>query len=218
MDKNDSSNKRDFFENKIKSDEKNMNNKVNLLDLAAGESVESLFEVVRIGSNEIAIIAFTANGEMVDVHYCSETEINGYIICNGPDCVLCRIGRKRDQRLLLPVYLPTAGCVNILPVSRSLRPYALLPQISNVLKAEKPMVMFITREVAKYTVSTVELQKDVDGGEAAIKRFLDDYDADCHDLSNIYPRIENEQLASVEEIGRMLALKGVRWDAGDKRS
>jgi hypothetical protein len=196
----------------------NQSNKVNLLDVAATEAAESLLEVVRLGNDETAIIPFTADSEAVDLHYCSETEINSYVICNGPDCVLCRIGRKRDQRLLLPVYLPAAGCVGILPVSRSLRPFALLPQISNVLKAGKPMVMFVTREGAKYTVSTAELQKDVDGGEAVIKRFLDDYNAGLHVLAAMYPRIDNEQLASVEEIGRMMSLKGVRVHAGDQRS
>jgi hypothetical protein len=216
MDNNNSSKQQDPFNNKKKSDVKNVNTKVNLLEVVATESVESLLEVVRLGSDETAIIPFTADSERVDLHYCSETEINSYVVCNGPDCVLCRIGRKRDQRLLLPVYLPAAGSVGILPVSRSLRPYALLPQISNVLKAEKPIVMFVTREVAKYTVSTVELQKDVDGGEAAIKRFLDDYEAGLHDFSTVYPRIDNEQLASVEEIGKMMTLKGIPYDAGDK--
>jgi hypothetical protein len=193
-------------------------NKVNLLDVAAAEPGESLLEVVRLGSDETAIIPFTADSEAVDLHYCSETEINSYVICNGPDCVLCRIGRKRDQRLLLPVYLPASGGVGILPVSRSLRPFALLPQISNVLKADKPMVMFVTREGAKYIVSTAELQKDVDGGEAAIRRFLDDYEAGLHDLTSVYPRIDNEELAAVEEIGRMMALKRVDLHGGNKRS
>ena len=50
----------------------------------------------------------------------------------------------------------------------------------------------------------------MDGGEAAIKRFLDDYEAGLHDLTAVYPRIDNEQLASVEEIGRMMTLKGIR--------
>jgi len=193
-------------------------NKVNLLDVAAAEAAESLLEVVRLGSDETAIIPFTADSEAVDLHYCSETEINSYVVCNGPNCVLCRVGRKRDQRLLLPVYLPAAGCVGILPVSRSLRPFALLPQISNVLKAGKPMVMFVTRKGAKYTVSTAELQKDVDAGEKAIRRFLDDDQAGLHVLAAVYPRIDNEQLASVEEIARMMSLKGVRVNAGDKRS
>jgi len=193
-------------------------NKVNLLDVAAAETVEPLLEIVRLGPDETAIITFTADSEAVDLHYCPETELNGYVICNGPDCVLCRTGRKRDQKLLLPVYLPAAGCIGILPVSRSLRPFALLPQIFNVLKAEKPLVMFVTRDGAKFSVSTAELQTDVDGGEATIKRFLDEYTAGNHALAAVYPRIDNEQLAAVEEIARMLALKGVRVHGGDQRS
>jgi hypothetical protein len=196
----------------------NQTKKVNLLDVAATETVASPLELVRLGADETAIIPFTADSEAVDLHYCSETEINSYVVCNGPDCVLCRIGRKRDERLLLPVYLPAAGCVGILPVSRSLRPLALLPQISNVLKAGKPMVLFVTREGGKYTVSTAELQKDVDGGEAAIKQFQEDYEAGIHNLAAVYPRIDNEELASVEDIARMMSLKGIQFNAGDKRS
>lgn len=192
--------------------------KINLMDLANAEANESLLEQIRIGSDEIALIAFTGESEAVNLHYCSETEINSYVICNDQDCALCRIGRKRDERLLLPVYLPASGCIGILPVSRSLRPFALLPQILNVLKAGKPMVMFIVRDGSKYTVSTVEIQNDLDGGEAAIKRFLDEYEKGLHDLTAVYPRIDNDQLANVAEIGRMMALKGVSRNVGSQRS
>jgi hypothetical protein len=222
MDEEKKSKPTTLFETAIEPEEANMpenqSNKVNLLDVVAAEAAESLLEVVRLGSDETAIIPFTADSEAVDLHYCSETEINSYVVCNGPDCVLCRIGRKRDQRLLLPVYLPAAGCVGILPVSRSLRPFALLPQISSVLKADKPMVMFVVRDGAKYSVSTTELQKDVDCGEAVIKRFIADYEAGLHDFSAVYPRIENDQLADVAEIGRMMTLKGVGRNAGYQRS
>ena len=193
-------------------------NKVNLLDVAASESVESPLQLIRLSADESAIIPFTAESESIDLHYCPETEINGYVVCNGPDCVLCRIGRRRDQRLLLPVYQPTAGCVGILPVSRSLRPFALLPQISNVLKTEKPLVMFVTFEKFKYKVSTGELQEDVDGGEKAIRRFLEDYADGDLNLTSVYPTIDNEQLSNVEEIGRMMKLKGIVNNAGDTRS
>jgi hypothetical protein len=211
----DSSNSSNFNQNVLlnndsKQEIKKMSNKVNLLDLAVTESVESNLEVVRLGSDETAILPFTASGESVDIHYCSETEINSYVVCNGPDCVLCRIGRKKDPRLLLPVYLPIAGCVGILPVSQSFRPHALLPQILNVLKAEKPMVMFLTRDGAKYIVSTVDLPKDVDGGEAVIKRFVEDYEAGLHDLTSVYPKIDNEYLANVPGISRSMSFKGIK--------
>ena len=199
-----------YQNNNSKQEINKMSNVVNILDFTAPESVESPLEVIRLGSDETAIIPFTAESVSVDLHYCAETDINSYVICNGPDCVLCRIGRKQDSRLLLPVYLPAAGCVGVLPVSKSRRPFALLPQISNVLKAGKPMVMFVTRDGGKYSVSSVELQKDVDGGDLLIKQFSDDYKAGVHDLTAVYPRIDNEGLADVEEIGRMMALKGIK--------
>lgn len=211
-----------LFDTRPEPEEKNMPEKqsdtVNLFDIVAEESMESSLGLVRLGNDETAFIPFTAESKEVNIHYCSETEINSYVICNGPDCVLCRIGRKQDQRLLLPVYMPAAGSVGILPVSRLLRPSALLPQILNVMKTEKPTVMFVIREGAKFTVSTSPLQDDVDGGEAAIKQFLEDYKGGHHDLPAVYQKIDNEQLAGIEEIGRMMALKGIRYDDGNKRT
>ena len=190
---------------------------VNLLNVANGPA-ESTLGLLKLGYDEKAFILFSADSTEVDLHYCSETEINGYVVCCGPDCVLCRSGRRQDKRLLLPVFVPTEGTIAILPVSRSLRPFALLPQISNVLKAKKPLVVFVTRDGGKYNVSTVELQKDVDSGEAVIKQFWEDFEAGLHDLLSVYPKIDNEELANVEEIGRMMKLKGIKQNAGDKRS
>jgi hypothetical protein len=187
-----------------------MSNKVSLLDVAAAESIEQPLEIVRLGSDETAIIPFTADSEEVDLHYCAETEISSYVLCNGDDCVLCHIGRKRETRLLLPVYLPVAGCIGILPVSKTLRPYSLLPQLSNILNADKPIVMFITREGGKYTISTVELQENIDGGEVEIKKFIEQHDGDNFNLSLVYSKIDNEQLSRIDEIARMMKYKGLR--------
>ncbi|MBT3511423.1 MAG: hypothetical protein HN472_17995 [Nitrospina sp.] len=189
---------------------KTVSTKVNILDVVASEIAESTLEVVRLGNDETAIIPFTADSEGIDLHYCSETEINSYVVCNGPDCVLCKIGRRKEERLLLPVYLPASGCVGILPVSRSLRPYALLPQISNVLKSDTLMVMFVIREVGKYMISTKSLEKDMDGGELQIKEFLEDYAAGSINLIDLYPKIDNEQLLGVDGIQKMAALKGIK--------
>jgi hypothetical protein len=164
--------------------------------------------LVRLGQDETAVIPFTADGKKVSVHYCTEPEIKGYVLCNGEDCVLCRAGRRRDERLLVPVYLPAMDAVAVLGVSPSLRPHALMPQLVNVLRAGKPMIMFITRNDERYTVSTGELGDDAEGGEAVIQAFKDDYAAKRIDLTRVYTRIDNEQLAQVPNIARMLALKG----------
>ena len=182
---------------------------VNILDLLSDE-LEPVLERVRLDGNETAIVFFTQKGEPCTVHFCDEPEIQDYLLCRGPDCLLCRIGRKHDGRLLLPVYLPTSHCVAVLPVSTSFRPKALLPQIGAILKAKKPMVAFISRSGPKYTVSTSELPDDADGGETEIKNFLEDYDAKKIRLTSVFQRLENEQLASVQGVAETARLKGIK--------
>lgn len=203
--------------------EKDMGNiqtdEIDVLEFVETASEDNLpLEIIRMNNDESAIIPFTSKTTPVDLHFCPEGEINGYVKCNGGDCVLCRIGRKIEKKLLAPVYNATSGVVGILPISHSLRPYALLPQYSHVLKSGRPMVMFVKREGAKYTVSTTEVGEDVDVGEVAIKQFLEEYKAGMHDFSAVYPKIGNEELGRVDEIARMMALKGIKLDAGNKRS
>ena len=57
--------------------------------------VNGALERVRLDASEIAIIPFTAEAEWVDIHYCKEPDINDYVICNGGDCFLCKIGARR---------------------------------------------------------------------------------------------------------------------------
>ena len=122
-----------------------MNNPINILDALQQETPATL-EVIKVTESEIALIPFTSNAESLDLHYCSETEISSYVHCLGTGWLLCQVGRKKDPRLLLPVYLPTANAVGVLPLSRSLRPFALLPQLGPILQANKPMVAFVRRE------------------------------------------------------------------------
>tara|TARA_B100001971_G_C18032592_1_gene453336 strand:+ start:162 stop:815 length:654 start_codon:yes stop_codon:yes gene_type:complete len=189
--------------------------KVNLLEAVEAELIDSTPEIVRLGADETVVFPFTSDSEEVEVHYCSETDISSYILCNGDQCLLCRIGRHKDTKLLLPVYLPTSSRIGVLPVSRSLRPLALLPQISNVLKAKKPMVLFIVRDGAKFTVSSSEIPPDADGGEQEIKKFMVEYDAGQVDLTAVYPRRDDTELAQIEEISKMIKIKGIKLNGAN---
>lgn len=167
-----------------------------------------VLEVVRLGTDETPIIPFTSKGERVAVHYCAEPEINGYVQCNGTGCALCKIGKRRDERLLIPVYLPAAAAVGVLPISPALRPHALFPQLAAVLKADKPMVAFVSRDRDRYTVSTAAIGPDTDAGDATIKAFLTEQAAGRIKLSSVMATFTNEQLAGVPAVARMLALRG----------
>jgi len=187
--------------------------KVNILDFTASDNGSQL-ELVRLDRNETAFIPFTTDGADVWVHYCQEAEISGYVRCNSGDCILCRVGKSRDQRLLIPIYLPASKSVGVLAVSPSLRPHALLPQLANILKAgNKPMVMFASREGNKFNISSFGLQDDIDAGEATIQKFKQDNEAGQIKLNSVYPQIENDALASVPEIAQLLELKGMAANA-----
>lgn len=183
--------------------------RINVLDtLKAGDPTAAL-EVVRLNENETAIVPFSAEGETVLLHYCEEAEIGGYVQCNEDGCVLCRAGRKPDSRTLIPVYVPAARAVGVLPVSPSLRPHALLPQLQPVLTAKKPMVAFIKKDgPAKFIVSSAELPKDADGGEEVIVAFLNRWEAGEITLESAFQKIANDQLKTVPGIARILELKG----------
>ena len=169
-------------------------------------------DLIRIGSDETAIVPFTPKTIQVFLHYCSEREIGGYVLCNNEDCLLCRIGRKKDERYLLPVYAPAEQRVGIMPVSPSQRPFSLLAQLYPILQGDRPVVLLISRDGMKYTVSTHDLKPDMDAGEVQIKEFLESFNEGEMDLSAVYPKLDNTQLAMIGEIDRMMKMKGISID------
>lgn len=187
-----------------------MSDTVNLFELLEASNSVSRLELIRLDESETAVIPFTPHGERVHIHFCKEPEINAYVLCNAEDCVLCRIGKKKDERILIPAYVPTTDSIGVLPVSTSLRPNALLPQLAPVLKSGRPTAVFIKRDGYRFTVSTKELPEDANGGDVAIKYFAEEHKAGRVSLRSVYQTIPNEQLAGVSEISRILDLKGIR--------
>ena len=182
---------------------------VNFLDMLEVEN-DSPFELVRLNENQTAVLFFTPDCVQVNIHYCEESEIRGYVHCNGTDCLLCRVGKKVYSRILIPVYLPTTNSIGILPVSDSLRPGALRPQIATILKSKDPMSTFIKREGSKYTVESHAFPDDANGGEGAIIVFSEDLKKGIFDISAVYQRIDNQLLANVPEIDKLMELKGIK--------
>jgi hypothetical protein len=167
-------------------------------------------EVVRLDASEKALIPFSTDGEAVSLHFCDNKEIGGYVRCNGPDCVLCRCGRKADERLLLPVYLPSTGTVAVLPISPNSRAGALRPQLMPILRSGRRVALLISKpDRVKFTVSSVELDDGIDDGATVIKEFVDKWKAGGVKLSSVFPQLDNRSLADIPGMATMLKLKGV---------
>jgi hypothetical protein len=174
-------------------------------------------ELFRIGQDEKAGVIFTTKHQTIETHYCSEIEIASYIVCNegpsGNDCILCDIGKRKVNMLLFPIYSYDSGKIEVLSVTNSLRPYALLPQIQNVLDANKMRVIFLSRDNNKYAISVNKLSKERRKiiGET-IKLFTKSWESQEIDLSSVYKRFKNSTLAKCHEIYQKLELKGIVAD------
>jgi hypothetical protein len=173
-------------------------------------------QALRLDANEVAVIPFSTDTEIVRLHYVEEPEIRGYVHCNGADCVLCRAGRKPEERALLPVYVPATKAIAVLPISTSSRPGALRPQIMPILRSGKRVVLLITKpDRIKFNVGTLELKDGLDDGASVIKAFTDQWEVGTIKLASAFARLENADLAAIPAIGTMLRLKGLIVDEAD---
>jgi hypothetical protein len=186
--------------------------RIDVLEAWYDDSAEAsrLIGLVRLDQNETALIPFTSAADEVKLHYCEDSEVQGYVHCNGADCLLCRIGRKQEERILLPVYRPTAPSVGVLAISPSCRPGSLRPQIMAILRAGKRVAMLIRRlDRVAFEVSPVELQDGMDDGAEIIAYFLDRWKAGQIDLTAVFPRLDNHAVAKLASVAKMMELKGV---------
>ncbi len=175
---------------------------------------EPTLEVFRISQDEKAGVLFTQKHQRVEAHYCSETEISSYVVCNADfeddSCVLCDIGKRKIVLLLFPIYSFDSGAIEVLSVTNSLRPDALLPQIQNVLDSDKMRVTFFSRDNHKFNISVNKLSKEKRKmiGET-IRTFTKSWESKEIDLSTVYKRLTNKTLSKCSEITQKLALKGL---------
>jgi hypothetical protein len=186
--------------------------RVDLLEAWADESddVDAPISLIRIDENEIPLIPFSTEVIKVQLHYCKEAEIQGYVRCNGTNCLLCRVGRKQEDRFLLPVYDSTSRSVCVLAISSSSRPGALRPQLMPSLRSDRRVVWLIRRiDRVSFRVTTVDLRDDIDDGAEIIADFVRRWKAGRVDLKAVYQRLDDRDLAEVPGVASIMKIKGI---------
>ena len=144
------------------------------------------------------------------VHYLKGPELQGYHHCNGDGCVLCKTGNKVKKRLLLPVYNIQTRRVEVIVMSDSLTPHALLPQLLNLFESEKNMTkrfVIISKGFDKYSfkVETKKLSKDNrEDILEAIARIKEKMDDEGLDISSVIRKTSNAVLRQVESVSETL--------------
>ena len=171
--------------------------------------------VLRLDDNERLVIPFTTSLCRVSVHYTDAESYRGYLLCNGEDCLLCRIGKKSDTRDLWPVYDVIDRAVGVLPISPNIRPQGLRPQIhaamTRLANDEPPFLMTIRSEgFGKFFVAIFDLPDDADDGAAVIAQFQRLLDSGRVDLTSAYDQLANEVLADTPELKAAMQAKGIK--------
>ena len=195
------------------------NDTINLMDLAAdGGGPDGAYTpalaAIPIKQDLVPLIPFTMSATRVWLHYCPEPELRGNVLCVGEsECVLCKVGRKRDERRLLPMYHPIEQRVGVVFVTPSMQPKALLPQLlAHVKRAEsdeRRIVLFVRRLLDNvfFDVSAAPLRDGEDDGAGAIKQYQRDVDAGRLNPRTVVQQLSADQLRAVSSIARMLELR-----------
>jgi hypothetical protein len=169
--------------------------------------------LLRLNENERLVIPFTITMVRVLTHYADFPEVRGYVRCNGPDCVLCRVGRQQEVRDLLPVYDVLDQSVVVLAISLNVRPQALRPALRPVLqrvaKGEGPLVLSLRKEGYRYLVGVQPLPTGADDGAAVIDAFREKFDAGEIDLAGPFPALDNATLAGINSVRILMIAKGI---------
>jgi hypothetical protein len=180
----------------------------------AGETGGQSPEVFRVDQQVREFVTFTDEFEEVNLHFVDDPDVNGYVHCNTNgkkgDCTLCVVENKLETRYLLPVYDPRSGAVAVLPISPSCRPNALLPQLVAVLEKNRPQVVFLKRENAKYTLRTADLEEGMEDGAAAVAAFNTQYESSAVKLTDVYLRLPNDHLARLPSLVKSLKYRGAK--------
>jgi hypothetical protein len=180
---------------------------------------EKGISLIKVNTNVNFIVIFTIFFVRVMLHYLKYQEIFGYYHCNGEGCTLCQIGNKVVEKLLFPVYPVELEEICLLPVSPSLAPAALLPQLLSIFasqKSKKHLISIRKEEWGKFSVGLLDLDTGLKKRiTPVIKEFRTRKKAGLLDVESVYKRIDNDSLAQIPEIARILELPGVNQKTYD---
>lgn len=171
-------------------------------------------QLLRLDNNDRLLVPFTGNILPINVHWWDGTN-RGYYQCNGGDCILCRIGRGRQQKHLLPLYDVMSQTVGVLAISEAKGPNALRPKLMEMLevaKANPGKTLLVTIRAATsaiYSVHWSDLPPGADDGRSVIKDFAERLQAGTVQLGSVYQKLSNEELASLPDIANFIATRGI---------
>jgi len=180
---------------------------------AEAESGSPPLSPIHIGTSERFLILFTISMVRCDLHFLDFPTYRDCVRCRRRNCLLCRIGQRSQRRDLLPAYDFIEKEVGVLPISLDLHPQALrsqlLPMLRRLRETDEPVLIAVDRSGERFNVTSLPLSEDVNDGAAVIQPFRAQLNSGEIDLAAAYPLIPDGELATVEEIGALIMIKGL---------
>lgn len=179
-----------------------------ILGTGLPEPSQGPLPLLYLGRDKTPFALITDSIEECQVHY--DSRLGGRVLCTGPECVLCKSGKEQQTLYVAPVYVVLEKQVQLLSITTSMRPKALLPQIVAVISMHSwdKVVLFVSRHGYDFNVEIKPYSPHEKKDRPVISAFLDEYDAGRIDLSSVFQRYDNDTLAAMPEIARVLELLG----------
>ena len=170
-------------------------------------------ELVQFDGNETPVIPFSAEGVRVSIHFLDDPNYRGYLRCNGPPCLLCRVGRTLEERILVPVYRPGMKVIDVVALTPNMKPVGLKPQLLKVIASGEPKVALIRKASnSKFELPASAIPEDLDDGSAVIADFTKRVQSGESDLSDVYPLYDNRLLMEFQSVASIVKIKGISLD------
>jgi hypothetical protein len=170
--------------------------------------------VVRLSFSPTLIGLFTPDATPVATHWVEQPNLKGEILCNKPiagRCLSCDLGMKVTTKALLPVYDVASNSVGVLNIPEGKSAHSLGPLLMAEIQKGglDQRFLAVSRNAAKFMVSSLPAQPGQDMGETAIKAYLEQVKAGTVDLTKVVATYSNESLLGVPELERLAIARGL---------
>jgi len=170
--------------------------------------------LVRLDTTPKLVILFTDSTKPIATHWIEQGTMRGEIQCNkGAEgrCLICDLGHIPTTKTLMPVYDVASASVGVLSIPEGKGAHSLGPLLMAEINRGNLAARYLalTRNYAKYSVTSLVAQMGQDMGEAIIKAFLVPFSAGHADLTMVIPVTTNACLWDVPELERLARARGL---------
>ena len=170
---------------------------------------QALGEIILTYNMDEIIKVFSDFVEEVKLHFSMNEETRGYYKCLGKDCPACKAGIRPSVYCLLPVYNVAQDAIQVLRMSVVKGPRKIFSLVMGCFddpKIYKKLVKITRDGRSSYKLEVFESDRAKLAGVDKIKAFLDTFDTEKSNLTDIYPLYSVDEVKDMPDVSRRLGV------------